>query len=77
MGFAIHTAAHLPHDEVQFTFSLDDQLLDYGAPPSYGPDDRAVEAPSVGAIRESCRSYAEERAYVQCVTRRFAIWRID
>ena len=77
MGFAIHTAAHPPHGEVRFTFSPDGQLLDYGGPPSYGPDDPAVEAPSMGAIRESCRSYAEERAYVQCVTRRFAIWRID
>jgi len=77
MGFAIHTAGHPPHGEVRFTFSPDGQLLDYGGPPSYGPDDPAVEAPSVGAIRESCRSYAEERAYVQCVTRRLAIWRID
>jgi len=77
MGFAIHTAAHPPHGEVQFTFSPDGQLLDYGGPPSYGPDDPAVEPPSVGAIREGCRSYAEEHAYVQCVTRRFAIWRID
>jgi len=77
MGFAIYTAAHPPHGEVQFTFSSDGQLMDYGRPPSYGPDDAAVEAPSVGAIRERCRSYAEEHAYIQCVTRRLAIWRID
>ena len=61
MGFAIYTAAHPPHGEVQFTFSSDGQLMDYGRPPSYGPDDAAVEAPSVGAIRERCRSYAGSR----------------
>jgi len=77
MGFAIHTAAHPPHGEVHLTFSPDGQLMDHGRPPAYGPDDAAVQAPSVGAIRQRCRSYAEEHAYVQCVTRSLAIWRID
>jgi hypothetical protein len=77
MGFAIHTAANPPRGEVQLTFGPDGQLMDYGRPPSYGPDDAAVEAPSVGAIRQGCRSYVEEHAYVECVASRFAVWRID
>jgi hypothetical protein len=73
---AIHRAANPPRGEVQFTISPDGLLLGYGRPPSYGPDDAAVEAPSVGAIRRGCW-VSEERAYVECVASRFAVWSIE
>lgn len=74
---AIYRAATPPHGEVQFTISPDGLLLAYGRPPSYGPEDTAVQAPSIGAIRRSCWAFSEERAYVECVARRFAIWSIE
>jgi hypothetical protein len=77
MGMAIHRAANPPHGEALFTFSPDGQLMGYGRPPQYGPDDAVAEAPSLGAIRQSCWAYAEERAYVECIATRFAIWSLD
>lgn len=74
---AIHRAANPPRGEVLFTISPDGLLLSYGGPPPYGPEDPAVEAPSVGAIRQGCQAFDEERAYVECVVERFAVWSIE
>jgi hypothetical protein len=93
IGMAIHQAVHPPYGEVQFTFGPDGRLLDYGRPPPYGPADAVVDAPTLGAIRRRCWSYGgsaaaagaagsetggyEERAYVECVASRFAVWSLD
>jgi hypothetical protein len=74
---AIHRATNPPRGEVEFTLSPDGLLMGYGRPPSYGPDDAAVEAPSVGAIRRGCSAFSEERAYVECLASRFAVWGIE
>ncbi|SRR6266849_4709847 len=92
-GMAIYNAANPSRGQVTFTYGPDGRLLDYGSPPSYGPPEDAVEPPSVGAFRKSCwlrdraglasvgtgggEAATEERAYVECVARRFAIWGID
>ena len=74
---AIYRVANPPRGELQFIISPDGLLLGYGQPPSYGPEDAAVEAPSVGAIRRGCWAFSEERAYVECVASRFAVWSIE
>jgi len=74
---AIYRAANPPGGEWQFTISPDGLLLGLGRPPSYGPEDAAVEAPSVGAIRQGCWAFSEERAYVECVASHFAVWSIE
>ena len=63
-----------------FGFGPDDDLLYLGTPPAYGPDDDALAAPTIGALRKSCwdgpesGGSAAERRYVECVTKRFAVW---
>ena len=74
---AIHRAVNPPRGEVQFTLSPDGLLIGYGRPPSYGPEDPAVEVPSVGGIRRGCSAFVDERAYVECIASRFAVWGIE
>ncbi len=88
-GAAIYQVAHPQYGSVTFTFGPYGELLHTGAPPSYGPADDPLEQPSIGALRWSCWTDAEsqpagprepereERAYVECVARRFAHWGIE
>jgi len=77
-GAAIYDVAIPPQGTVTFTYSPYGELLHYGAPPSYGPGDHALGQPAIGALRTSCSSNGErdERQYVECVTRRLAVWGI-
>lgn len=90
---AVINAATPSRGSVILTYGPDGRLLVYGSPPSYGPPEDALEPPSVGALRKSCWSgdrigsaapetggeeaATEDREYVECVARRFAIWGID
>ena len=88
-GAAIYQVAHPQYGTVTFTFGPYGELLHTDAPPSYGPADDPLEQPSIGALRRSCWTGAEsqppgprkperdERAYVECVARRFAHWGIE
>jgi hypothetical protein len=74
---AIYRAVRPPHGEVQFTVSADGLLMSWGPPASYGPDDVAVGAPSIGIIRRHCWTFGDESAYVDCVASRLAVWGIE
>ena len=57
--YALYKAATAPQGKVTFTYGPDGRLLHLGLPPYYGPEDDAVGAPSVLAIRKSCWSHEE------------------
>jgi len=88
-GAAIYQVAHPQYGTVTFTFGPYGELLHTGASPSYGPADDPLEQPSIGALRRSCWTGVDsqpsglrepesgERAYVECVARRFAHWGIE
>ncbi len=88
-GAAIYQVVHPHYGTVTFTFGPYGELLHTGAPPSYGPADDPLEQPSIGALRRSCWTGADsqpagppnpesnERAYVECLARRFAHWGIE
>jgi hypothetical protein len=79
-GAALYAVFDARHDTVTFGFGPHGELLYANAPPGYGPDDDALAAPSIGALRRSCWGEPEadpdaaERRYVECLTSRFAIW---
>lgn len=85
IGAAIYTAATPTYLPVTFTFGPHGDLLYVGRPPGYGAAEDVVAAPTVGALRRTCwTSEAAEaaleernRAHLDCVLLRFAVWAIE
>jgi len=61
-----------------FTYDPNDQLLEYGPPPSYGSPDDRLGPLSMNEIRERCRTESPGQQHgLECIVKRLAIWGIE